>query len=73
MGSWPALIAAFWAENVVATIGHPFPGPSKFCRVTAAALRRADWEAFESSVGNESCTVGFVRTWPAATLAFSFC
>jgi hypothetical protein len=66
----PALIAAACAWNVVETIGQPFPGPLRFCSVTLAALRRASWDALESSSGKEMATVGLVRTWPAATLAF---
>lgn len=36
-----ALIAFCWAEKVVEEMGHPTPGPSRFCRVTAAAFKRA--------------------------------
>lgn len=37
----PALIAFPCAEKVVEEIGQPTPGPSRFCRVTAAAFKRA--------------------------------
>ena len=40
-GAVPALMAAACAWNVVETIGQPFPGPTKFCRVTLAAFIRA--------------------------------
>jgi hypothetical protein len=36
-----ALIAFCCAEKVVEAIGQPTPGPSRFCRVTAAAFNRA--------------------------------
>lgn len=36
-----ASIALCCEENVVDEMGHPTPGPSKFCKVTAAAFRRA--------------------------------
>jgi hypothetical protein len=36
-----ALIAFCCAENVVEAMGQPTPGPSRFCRVTAAAFKRA--------------------------------
>lgn len=67
--SVPSLIALFCAAKVVETMGHPTPGPSKFCNVTAAALSLANLESLESSVGKASLTVGLVNTWPAATLA----
>lgn len=65
-------IASCCAANVVEEIGQPTPGPCKFCKVTAAVFKRASCEACESSVGNETNTVGFVSTCPAATLAFNF-
>jgi len=50
-------LIAFWcAENVVDTIGQPFPVPFKFCSVTAAAFRRALCDAVLLSVGNVSST-----------------
>lgn len=36
-----APIAFPCAENVVEEIGQPTPGPSRFCKVTAAAFKRA--------------------------------
>lgn len=36
-----ALIAFPCAEKVVEEIGQPTPGPSRFCKVTAAAFKRA--------------------------------
>jgi len=36
-----ALIAFCCAEKVVEAMGQPTPGPSRFCRVTAAAFKRA--------------------------------
>lgn len=62
-----APIAFPCAEKVVEEIGQPTPGPSRFCRVTAAAFKRASWDAVLLSVGKESFTVGFVVTKPAAT------
>lgn len=70
-GSWPALTAACWAEKVVAATGQPTPGPLMFCRVTAAALIRASWDAWELSVGKDSFTVGLLMTNPALTFWFS--
>lgn len=68
-----ASIAFCCAEKVVDEMGHPIPGPSKFCKVTAAAFRRASWEVVLLSVGKVSLTVGFVVTKPAATLLLSAC
>lgn len=62
-----ASIAFCCAEKVVDEMGHPTPGPSRFCKVTAAAFRRASCEAVLLSVGKVSLTVGFVVTKPAAT------
>ena len=73
LGSWPASIAFCCSGNVVETTGQPLPGPLRFCSVTAAAFRRAFCAPLELSVGKERRTLGLVRTWPAATLAFSFC
>jgi hypothetical protein len=70
-GGVPALMAAACAWKVVDTIGQPFPGPLRFCSVTDAALRRASWDTVELSSGKEMGTVGLLRTWPAATFAFS--
>ena len=64
-----ASIAFCCAEKVVDEMGHPTPGPSRFCKVTAAAPRRASWEAVLLSVGKVSLTVGFVVTNPAATFS----
>lgn len=64
-----ASIAFCCAENVVDEMGHPTPAPSRFCKVTAAAFRRASWEAVLLSVGKVSLTVGFVVTKPAATFS----
>lgn len=64
-----ASIAFCCAEKVVDEMGHPTPGPSKFCKVTAAAFRRASCEAVLLSVGKVSLTVGFVVTKPAATFS----
>lgn len=66
---FPACIACCCAEKVVETIGQPTPGPFRFCKVTAAALRRASCEAVELEVGKERPTVGLVTTWPAARFA----
>ena len=71
-GGLPALIAATCAWNVVETIGQPFPGPSRFCNVSLAVLKRASCDAFELSSGKDTKTVGLVVTCPAATFAFSF-
>lgn len=57
------------AENVVDATGQPWPGPFRFCRVTAAALRRASCEFVELSSGKVSLTVGLLMTKPAATFA----
>jgi hypothetical protein len=73
LGFWPALIAAFCAENVVDATGHPLPGPFRFWSVTAAAFKRASCEALELSVGKDSCTEGLLRTWPALTFWLSSC
>lgn len=62
-----ASIALCCAEKVVDETGHPTPGPSRFCKVTAAAFRRASWEAVLLSTGKLNLTVGFVVTKPAAT------
>ena len=56
------LIAAACSWNVVDAIGQPFPGPLRFCSVSLAALRRASWDALESSSGKERGTVGLLRT-----------
>lgn len=64
-------IACLCALNVVDAAGQPTPGPLKFCKVTAAAFRRASCDAFELSVGNDMVMVGFLTACPAATLAFS--
>ena len=64
-----ASIAFCCAENVVDDMGHPIPGPSKFCKVTAAAFKRASWEAVLLSDGKESLMMGFVTTKPAATFS----
>lgn len=69
----PASMAFPSAVNVVDAMGHPFPGPSKFCSVTAAALRRASCDAVLLSVGNVTLTEGFVVTNPAATFWFKDC
>lgn len=68
-----AAMALFCAEKVVDEMGHPTPGPSRFCNVTAAAFRRASWEAVLLSVGNVSLTVGFVVTKPATTFLLRAC
>ena len=62
-----ASMAFCCAEKVVDEMGHPTPGPSRFCKVTAAAFRRASWETVLLSVGKVNLTVGFVVTNPAAT------
>jgi hypothetical protein len=67
-----ALIAFCCAENVVATIGQPFPAPFRFCIVTAAAFKRAFCAAVLLSVGNVRSTDGFRRTWPARIFAVRF-
>ena len=71
--SAPASIALACAEKVVETMGQPTPGPLRFCKVTAAALILASFEALLSSVGKEIPTVGLFKTWPAATFALSSC
>ena len=68
----PAWIAFCCAENVVETMGQPTPGPLRFWSVTAAALRRASWEAVELSVGKVSATEGLCTAWPARTFAVRF-
>ena len=72
-GELPALIAGTCAWKVVETMGQPFPGPSRFCSVSLAVLKRASCDAFELSWGKDTKTVGLVVTCPAATFAFSFC
>jgi hypothetical protein len=47
-------IAFCCAPNVVETMGHPFPGPFKFCKVTEAAFNLADRECVELSVGKDT-------------------
>ena len=57
------------ALKVVDATGHPFPGPFRFCSVTAAAFNRASLDAFEASVGKLTCTEGLLIACPAFTLA----
>jgi len=59
------------ANNVVLAAGHPFPGPFKFCKVINAAVIRALWLSFESSVGNPTSTEGLFRAFPAWTFLTS--
>ena len=72
-GAVPALAwmaCACWLK-VVEAEGHPSPGPRRFCRVTVAVWSRANWDASELSVGNDTVIAVLFTAWPAATLAFS--
>ena len=62
-----------FANNVVLTAGHPFPGPFKFCNVINAALILVLWLWFELSVGYETLTEGLFTAIPAWTFFTSAC
>ena len=62
-----------FANNVVLTAGHPFPGPFKFCNVINAALILVLWLWFELSVGYETLTEGLFTAIPAWTFLTSAC
>ena len=65
-----ASMAFCCACSVVDTIGQPLPGPARFWRVTAKALKRVSTEAVLLSVGKETFTTLLFTACPAATLAF---
>lgn len=67
----PSWIACACWLKVVEAEGHPTPGPRRFWRVTVAVWSRANWDACELSVGNDTATGVLFTAWPAATLAFS--
>ena len=67
----PAWISLACWSKVVETEGHPCPGPRRFCIVTIAVWMRANLDACELSVGNDTVTAGLLTAWPAATLAFN--
>lgn len=68
-----ACSASCCATNVVDSMGHPTPMPSRFCSVAAAVLSRVSCDASESSSGNGAATDGFFTITPAFAFAVNCC
>lgn len=66
------MIAFDCAVRLVEDMGQPMPAPFRFWIVTAAALRRAFWDAMLLSVGNDRRTVGLRTTCPARMFTVRF-